>query len=253
MPPKSPKGKSAKGKSAKKAVEVEGEENKVVVVVNKDPADPSKNPDHRGMQEILNKGAAKREYFQGRLMDFTRERNPLLGEETYRENPEYLVHSRYKNSSMDNTFQNLRYQGNRVEPLGSKIGLVNSLRRRKEILEGELSQTRKILEHKRLCLSLTSEFSKHVTLHPALAQSTQVGGSAEKDREIVRREDEHNRERRGNFSFFDSHTLQISRQTTAPHPMQCYVIPCNPIYPLSHVALCTHVLLFLLRSGYILL
>ena len=136
---------------------------------------PLKNPDHRFLQQILTKEATKREIFDLKLMTLTRDRNPLLGEETYRENPEFLVANKTKHMSlMKEVADSLRFKSDREEPIGSAVGLVHSLRQRKNIIESELAQMKKIMDHKKLCLSLTSEHSKPRTLHPALEQTSQT-------------------------------------------------------------------------------
>lgn len=141
------------------------------------PTDPLNNTDHRFMQQIMDKGAIQRELFNSKLLTLTKNRNPLLGEETYRENVEYYVTDRSGNNQeyADEAYYNaVTFKGERVEPLGSAVGLVESLRRRKELIESELTQMKKLIEHKKLCLSLTSEYSKPRTLHPALQQTSQL-------------------------------------------------------------------------------
>ena len=200
--PKSPKGKGAgKGKGPIKVVKEE--EKPRFVDPMKFPADPMKNTDHRFMQQIMDIGEKKKLQFNDKILNLTRSRNPVMGEETYRENPEFLVHNREVKDPFAGTISNLRYSGNREENLGSKIGLVTSLRRRKELLESELSKTKQVIEHKRLCLSLTKEFSKPITLHPALEQTNQIGGTgtiADRTNDAAK-EMLMNRERRGRATF----------------------------------------------------
>ena len=199
--PKSPKAKDKKGKGPVRVVKQEEEPRFVDPM--KFPADPMKNTDHRFMQQIMDIGERKKLQFNDKILDLTRSRNPLVGEETHRENPEYLVHNITVKDPFAGTISNLRYTGNREENLGSNIGLVTSLRRRKELLESELSRTKQVIEHKKMCLSLTKEFSKPVTLHPALEQSTQAGGIgtiADKTKEAAK-EMLLNRERRGRATF----------------------------------------------------
>lgn len=136
---------------------------------------PLKNPDHRFMQQILTKEASKRESFASKIMTLTRDRNPLLGEETYRETPEYLVANRTQEFAFTKeAMQSLRFQSERQEPMGSAVGLVHSLRQRKEIIESELELMKKIVEHKKLCLSITNEHNIPRTLHPAPQQTAQL-------------------------------------------------------------------------------
>ena len=209
--PKSPKAGKGAGKGAgrgagkgKGSVKVVKEDdNPVFVDPMKFPADPMKNTDHRFMQQIMDIGEKKKLQFNDKILDLTRGRNPLVGEETYRENPEFLVHNRSRRDPFNGTVSNIRYSGNREENLGSKVGLVTSLRQRKQLLESELARTKQVMEHKRLCLSLTNEFSKQVTLHPALEQSNQIGGVGTiKDKaNDAAKEMLQNRERRGRATF----------------------------------------------------
>jgi len=121
----------------------------------------------------MEKGNRKREEFQTTWKTLTRDRNPCIGEETFRgEKPLLFSRERQKEIEKEDAFEekNIKYVGLRVEPLGSQVGVIDALRRRRDLIEQELSRTRKIIEHKKLCLALTSEYSKPKTLHPALEQ-----------------------------------------------------------------------------------
>lgn len=125
-------------------------------------------------QELMEKGHRKREEFQKSWKTLRRERNPCIGEETFRgEKPLIFSPERQQEIEKNETFEEreVRFLGSRVEPLGSQVGVIDSLRRRRDLIQAELSRTQKLMEHKKLCLALTSEYSKPKTLHPAMEQT----------------------------------------------------------------------------------
>jgi hypothetical protein len=123
----------------------------------------------------MEKGHRKREEFQKTWKTLRRERNPCIGEETFRgDKPLIFSPERQKDIEKDETFEEreVHFFGSRMEPLGSQVGVIDSLRRRRDLIQAELSRTQKMLEHKKLCLALTSEYSKPKTLHPAMEQTS---------------------------------------------------------------------------------
>ena len=140
---------------------------------NKITSNPYQNPDHRFMQQIFVKEINKRNMITEKLKSMTKPRNPLLGQETHRENPEFYINPDNSiKSKQDYSTTTLRYIGERIEPLGSQIGVVNSLHKRRSLIQSQLEQMQKTIEHKKLCMSLTSEFSNPQILHPGMEQTT---------------------------------------------------------------------------------
>lgn len=54
------------------------------------------------------------------------------------------------------------------------VGKVDALKKRKEILQAEMDQLKKVMEYKQLCIAISSGEKASRTLHPALEQTKKL-------------------------------------------------------------------------------
>ena len=124
------------------------------------------------MNEIYTRESNHRDRFQGSMHMLKKPRNPCLGELTARDQAEYLVPKKIElNDNIDYKAMRNHLPAFDVackdrSKLIAGLSQVDSLQRRKEVIQNELEVMQRVLEHKRLCLILTRGH-KPDPLHPA--------------------------------------------------------------------------------------
>jgi len=133
-------------------------------------------PQQDFLKEIYVSEMASQDKFLSSAASLTRARNPILGDETEREDREFrplISPSTLKNL----TFMEQESPENRGTPPENRknaadVEKVDALRRRRDMIEVELKQLSKVLAHRKTCLGMTYHGDGPRVLHPAMEQTS---------------------------------------------------------------------------------